>query len=113
MTSATGDIAITGVGGDGSDAFNVGIMLYPGGQVISTGSAKVSLDGTGGAGTLANYGVDLESSAKVSSVDGDISVLGQGGAGVGNYNVGVDLYASSQITATGSEIGRASCRERV
>ncbi len=38
----------------------------------------------------------------MSSVDGNISVVGQGGAGAANYNVGIDLYGSSQITATGS-----------
>jgi filamentous hemagglutinin family protein len=99
ITSDEADITITGTS-VGTNFSNTGVSLVNA-QVTSTGTAKINVTGTGGAGTSFNHGVDLNGwTAKITSVDGDISVMGTGGAG--NNNNGVFLLGKAQITSTGT-----------
>ncbi len=106
VTSVAGDIAITGVGGNGSSDSNFGVYVT-GIETISsagTGSdaAKITITGTGGAGTDYNYGVLLSgSTTDVTSVEGDITITGAGGAGTGTFNLGV-IFLGSQVSSTGT-----------
>ena len=99
VTSSTGNIVITGIGGNGSGPFNDGIFMN-GGTVSSTGSATVTLDGTAGTGMNDVKGVWILNSS-VASVDGDIQITGVGG-GTGNDNHGVKLSLGGLVQSTGS-----------
>ena len=110
VRSAAGNISVTGQGGgNGTDAFNVGVYVDSGGLITSTGSAKtdaatITIDGTGGDGTLANHGVLIQRlGARVSSVAGDISVTAQGGGnGTANSNAGLVQTLGGIIESTGT-----------
>lgn len=104
--ASTGSVSLVGQGGSGTGASNIGILLQSASRVRSTGSsaATVSLDGTGGGavGSSTNYGVLIDNTnSKVSSIDGDITVVGQGG-GQGGTAVGVYLNDNAQIESTGN-----------
>ena len=71
-----------------------------GAAVTSTGSATVTLNGTGGAGTDDNYGVYLNG-AGITSATGAIFITGQG-AGSSSFNYGILMNNSAAVTSTGS-----------
>ena len=105
ITSATGAINVTGVGGAGSSTFNPGVLLEAGSKITSTGTgaAGITIDGTGGAGGGTDVGVQLQSTGTlVSTVDGNISITGQGGAGGGNSNRGIVVQTGAVVQSTGS-----------
>jgi RHS repeat-associated protein len=113
VTSVDGDIQITGQGGDGSSSFNPGVRISFGGIVSSTGTgsdaARITIDGTGGAGTANNYGVWMNvSGTRVTSVAGDIQITGQGGAGSGFANYGVRLSDRGLVSSTGTGAAAAT-----
>ncbi|MCI0684277.1 MAG: autotransporter-associated beta strand repeat-containing protein [Gemmataceae bacterium] len=94
VTSATGDIQITGV----ATGFGQGVWINFGGIVSSTGTAKINIDGTGGP---AYAGVEI-TRALVTSVDGAIDITGAGGNGVGfAFEVGVYIHFLGSVTSTG------------
>src|SRR5262249_22732115 len=96
-------IQITGQGGQGTGSLNTGVSVFGGGQVTSTGSAAITLDGTGGSGTDSNRGVNVEGAGSlVTSATGDIQITGQGGQGTGTFNFGVTVVFGGQVTSTGS-----------
>ena len=98
VSSATGDILLTGQAGD--VAGHAGI-LDNGSQIASTGAATVTLDGTGGAGD--NDGVVLQSNgAVVTSAGGAIYLTGQGGNGTGGGEIGIAMFVGGQITSPAS-----------
>jgi len=106
VTSVDGDISITGQG-SGSGSSNNGIIIFNDADITSTGTgasaATVTLVGTGGNGTATNYGVILQHTGTLlSSVDGDISITGQGGHGSGNGNHGIYLLNGPDIVSTGA-----------
>src|SRR5690606_13805042 len=100
-------------GGNGTSFGNIGIYQENGAKVTSMGmgvdAATITLDGTGGVGTSGNHGVLLSgASTDVSSIDGDISVTGQGGMGSSNLNHGVTLQNGAAITSTGGGASAAT-----
>ncbi|MCP4168260.1 MAG: hypothetical protein GY759_20535, partial [Chloroflexi bacterium] len=94
ITSTNGDISLTGHGGD-SGSKNIGVWLRTGTTIESTGTginaATITIEGTGGDGTSNNDGVLIEPNSIVSSVDGDIHIVGNGGNGSSSLNYGVQM----------------------
>jgi len=106
INTGAGDIYIRGVGEDTADN-NYGIYLYNG-STLSTTSGAIMLNGTGGAGTDNNYGVFItDSSTRIESTDGNISITGTGGGGglIGNdNNYGVYIHSGADIVSNSSAI---------
>lgn len=115
IESVAGDIVIKGEGGDGTDRFNVGVVINNG-RVNSTGATKddaaeISIEGTGGKGTTINHGVVIQSlstapGSLVTSVAGDIKITGHGGQGVqsGVILTGLGLYSTGTTKADAAAI---------
>ena len=102
-STGSGPILVEGRGGN--SASNYGINVNAG--TISGGLAgsTVTVHGTGGTGAVANErGVTITGAAgAITSLGGDVIVIGQGGGGgTGSFSYGVDVRASSSITAGGS-----------
>ncbi|MCL4207254.1 MAG: autotransporter-associated beta strand repeat-containing protein [Pirellulaceae bacterium] len=105
QTTGSGNIALAGFGGD-AGADNIGIHLHSGTSVRSTASGSnagtVSLSGFGGTGTNFNRGIVVEgTTTQVTSVDGDIAILGLGGTGTGDGMHGIDLRGQVISSGTG------------
>ncbi|QDU10366.1 beta strand repeat-containing protein [Gimesia aquarii] len=106
QSTGTGDISLLATGGN-----QTGIYLHSGTTVSSTASGAfagtITIEGTAGTASIEQHGI-LLISASVSSVDGNISLTGQGGGdGTGNNNVGLYLDTSS-ITSTGTGVNAAT-----
>lgn len=104
QTTGTGDISLTGAGGDGTHSYHYGFQATNS-TISSTGTgadaARITIDGTGGEGISNNIGVIL-SHTVITSVDGAISVTGQGGGdGSGNRNIGFQSSGTT-ISSTGT-----------
>lgn len=127
VTSADGDISITGQGGSAGTAEsngNQGVAVGSGAVISSTGmdsadgtAALITIHGTGGAGDNRNFGVSiLSTDTEVTSVDGDISITGIGGADLdtdaggpdvangGDDNTGVLISLNAVISSTGVDV---------
>jgi murein DD-endopeptidase MepM/ murein hydrolase activator NlpD len=110
VQSDSGEIRITGYGGNGSTTLNRGIAIINGGQIKSVGTgssaANIKLTGVGGTGTDSCYGVEVYSSSGiVSSVDGDITLIGSGGAlATGSFEYGVFVGGAARVISTGTGI---------
>jgi hypothetical protein len=107
ISSIDGDIQIIGQGGNGSSQSNVGVHVFFGGRVESTGTGSgagtITITGTGGTGTQANQGVSVaQAGATVSSIDGNIQISGQGGSGSTAGSDGVDISSSGRVESTGT-----------
>ena len=107
VTSARGDISIIGRGAAGTDPVNTtnaGVWIRSSAVVESTATsgtaAKITIEGTGGAGSGGNFGFWINSSAQIISALGDISVEGQAGTGTADTNVGIWLQLGSSIVST-------------
>ncbi|MEM9366352.1 MAG: cadherin domain-containing protein [Planctomycetota bacterium] len=78
IASVSGDISISGQGGDAVGRINRGVYIREA-EIVSTGlgsdAALISIDGVGVAGD----GVDLFNGTRLSSRDGDIAIAGQAG----------------------------------
>ncbi|WP_197998444.1 tandem-95 repeat protein, partial [Gimesia aquarii] len=108
QTTGTGNISLTGLSRDDSGAgFQYGVSLHSNTLVSSTSTGMITVDGTGGNGTLYNYGINV-SSAEISSVNGNISLTGQGGDGTGISNLGIMIDSGSLISSTGTGINAAT-----
>ncbi|MCO6459520.1 MAG: Ig-like domain repeat protein [Pirellulaceae bacterium] len=107
VTSQDGDIQVTGDGGTGSGNLHHGVILINGARLESTGTATITIDGTGGQGNNANHGIVVESST-VRSASGPIGMTGQGGSGPGNNQIGVLLINGGLVDSTGAGAGAAS-----
>ncbi len=109
IRSVEGTISLTGGGGTGSDGFHRGIFLLAGGHIESTGTgsnaANITLDGTGGVGNGdGSRGIQMQTAATtISTVDGDVRVIGNGGSGTG-FNQGIMQFGGT-ITSTGTTAG--------
>jgi hypothetical protein len=104
QTAGTGDLSLTGKGGnDAATGTHIGVNL-DGAAVSSTGTGAsagtITLNGSGGEGTNNNYGLALTNSAAISSVDAAIALTGQGGNGTGNANHGIYVN-NATVSATG------------
>lgn len=104
LVSSMGDVAVTGIGGDGSGASNLGIRTRIS-TIESTGTgadaATILLDGTG-AGQDQGVGLVVNEGAIIRSVDGDVTMNGVGGNGSGGSNRGFDLFGFGRIESTGT-----------
>ncbi len=107
VTTGTGNVNLTGWGGDGASiAGNHGIRVQAGGVVQSTGTAKINIFGTGGgsAATSDDVGVEVSGNGLVTSLNGDITIVGQAGVGGGDFGLvlGSNPEGSGNITSTGT-----------
>ncbi|MBF8263864.1 MAG: hypothetical protein HW387_1529, partial [Parachlamydiales bacterium] len=109
IASTQGAIIFNGRGGNTSTS-NIGVQINAGAIIQSTGAgasaATISITGHGGTINSANnYGVEITGAlAKITSVDGAISVTGIGHAtsGTGNsFNHGIYIHVGGSITSTG------------
>jgi hypothetical protein len=115
VCSINGDIQITGNSGGDDD----GVEVNNGAQVISTGAgpnaATITISGMGGSGTT-DYGVELAGAGTlVSSVGGNISIIGTSPGGDGTYVANAAVVNSigtgpgaAQIEITGTGGGVSS-----
>ncbi len=103
VKSAAGNIQITGVS-QATRYSNYGVNITAAAKVAATGTAGVTISGTGAAGTTSNEGVIIFSpNTSVTAVDGDISIIGQGGSSiVGGVNNGITLYLAAYVQSFGS-----------
>jgi hypothetical protein len=106
QTTGTGNISLTGKGGNGSFAIMFGVYLLNGTSVSSTATGTsagtITIDGTGGNGTTNNHGVYIRlNTTDVTSVDGAIQITGIGN-GSGSGGIGVFLDAIETIASTGT-----------
>lgn len=103
VSQGSGDITITGHGGNNSGADrNRGVFIF-GGQIESQGTGAITINGTAGdSGTTNNVGVSIENNAHVTSVAGAISVTGTGGTASQDSNIGIVVVSGGSIAATGS-----------
>ncbi|WP_157474226.1 hypothetical protein [Leucothrix mucor] len=105
-----GNVTVVGVaGGNGLGDSNFGVSLSGttaggGGQIISHGSAKLYVVGTGGSGVNSNGGVQIASGeSKISSTAGNIEVVGvASNDSVGEANAGVLIQTGGKIESNGS-----------
>ena len=107
ITSADGDIELTGQGGMASGGGNKGIVLWLDPTVTSTGiggsAGNITLTGTGGDGTVNIHGIHLTARPRISTVDGDILLDGAGGGLSGfSGNYGIYLENATRVESTGA-----------
>ena len=112
ISSAYGDIQLTGQGTDGTGAGNVGFMVFNGSEINSTGTgadaATITIEGTAGASTFLGYGAMFHGgTAGVNSIDGNISITGQGYTGAGSTHLGVTMFDTA-ITSSGTGANAAT-----
>ncbi|MFZ5807160.1 MAG: beta strand repeat-containing protein [Verrucomicrobiota bacterium] len=106
VSSVNGNITIYGTGAN-TGKRNYGVYMINGGQIMSTGvgatAANITIRGTGGNGTSENFGVSIMGlNSKISTIDGDISITGQGGNGSGDLNDGIRMHNSAFVESTGT-----------
>lgn len=109
LSSHSGNVLITGQGGDGTGNANEGVSLTAGSSVSSTGTglgaALVTVSGRGGHGESqsGNSGVALAGASQLRTIEGDIQLLGIGG-GSEHLNLGIGLSGGSIIESTGTGV---------
>lgn len=107
QTTGTGNLSLTGRGGDDAAGSQHGVWIRSGGQVQPTatsGSGNVLVTGFGGASTgNSNYGVHiLGTTSRITSGGGDVLVNGTGGGtGASGANHGA-YVVSGQVTSGGT-----------
>ena len=108
ISSTNGPILLQGRGNTGTTATH-GIYVHFGSTIQSIGSgpnaATITLQGTTGATASNAYGVWLrETGTRVTSQDGDIRIVGQGGGAAASYsrNFGVFVDSPTVIESTGT-----------
>jgi filamentous hemagglutinin family protein len=101
LVASGGDIDIRGESSTSQGTDNIGLVLIGGANVQANGTGKITLTGTGGAGTDWNGGVWLAGAGTmVSSVDGNIDISGTA-AGSGDYNLGIELSGGARVRSLG------------
>ena len=109
ITSVAGAIEIIGEGNrrDQAEQSNTGVVVAAGGSIRSTGvgpnAGTIRVRGTGGAGTSFNDAVLVTNSGtKITSVDGDIDIVGFGSSNVTEVNnTGVEIRSGAIVESTG------------
>ncbi|MFM9959810.1 MAG: beta strand repeat-containing protein, partial [Planctomycetaceae bacterium] len=101
QTDGTGNIVLTGSGGDDTGTTNhYGVDVEATGMVKSTASGAtagtISIVGAGGVATNGSEGLHSHSGSLISTVDGDVSLTGNGSAN------GNGLRLEGPVTATGT-----------
>ncbi len=104
VETVTGEIDIDGEGGlqrSNTDE-NTGVQISGTVQATGTGGA-VDIYGSAGTSHLNNYGIHLNSSGSVTSVDGAIVMEGQGGGGArANTNSNHGIFVEGAVNSSGS-----------
>ncbi|MFO0977379.1 MAG: PKD domain-containing protein [Planctomycetaceae bacterium] len=112
VRSTLGDILIQGQGGignttgvSGANLSNFGVRVEGGAIVQSLGSAKLTIEGTGGSGNNNNTGVSIsDSGSLVSVVNSQLSITGNGGVGAinagssPNNSYGIEVVNSGRLS---------------
>jgi hypothetical protein len=104
ISSTGGDIQVSGTGGAGSDTINIGVDIIAGSSVQASGSASLTINGTGGTGTQGQFGIAIDGiGTKVTVTSGKLTINGTGGAGTRD-NFGVILDHSALVSSSGGAI---------
>ena len=104
QATGTGVVSVTGKGGD-MGMRNVGVRLQNGGDIIGGTTGTMTVNGTGGPGSvIANEGVRLDGDGvSITSRGANVSVTGVGNAsGTAGFNFGVNVYSGALLSAGGS-----------
>ncbi len=104
ITSNQGDISIVGRGG-GTGNFSTGVSVANQARVESTGTgtgaARIGIQGFGASGSQSNRGIQFSGTTpQLSTIDGDVNLLGFGGNSPGGFNEGI-IFFSGSITSSG------------
>jgi hypothetical protein len=103
ISSAGGNVVITGTGGGvGSSSGSPGILMNSGGVFSAGGNGTVTVTGTGAAMPGTNFGISIANDATITSNNGNVLVTGFGGGSTGSNNYGVYLWSGGIITAGGT-----------
>jgi hypothetical protein len=113
-STGSGNITVTGDGG-GTGSYNQGIFVGDNAIVRSTGTGggagTVNLNGKGSINSTGeqNDGVRIEGAAKVSTIDGAITITGTAtnanSSGVSVYGATIAATGSATVTVTGTSSG--------
>jgi filamentous hemagglutinin family protein len=107
ITSNTGVIEVTGIGGGSLGNGNFGIHQLNGAEV-QTNSGNITYDGKGADAGSTNHGVVLAgTNTKITSDTGAISITGQG-QGNGNSNFGIYQFNGAQVSTTTNISGKGN-----
>ncbi|MEQ9355494.1 CHAT domain-containing protein [Coleofasciculus chthonoplastes] len=107
VSSENGTIHLIGTGGSGENGLNSGVDIgNQGGIVQSTGTGTIIVEGTGGKAEEdafeGSQGIRIDQASSISTKDGDIQLIGEGGTGSNRFNHGVEVYRSSTVEVTGT-----------
>ena len=108
-TTGLGNILITGFGGDdGLTSNHDGVHLHTGTTISSTSTGAsagtITINGTGGTGLADNTGVRIENaSTNVTSVDGNIQIVGNTTTGDG-----IQIVDQGVVLSTGTGVNAAT-----
>lgn len=131
ITSSGGAVSVNGTGGGSSNSNNnYGVNVTAGGKITAGLAGAVNVDGTGGSTAgMNNYGVFVGEffNSQISSTDGPINVIGQGGNGApdillennGNISTssttaGITLQSTTNGTypsTTGTDVSTAATQK--
>ena len=116
ITSATGAIVVEGNRAGGAilttGDFNIGVGLYNGAIVESTGAgagaATISISGKGGPSGVAGRGIEIATATTlVTAVDGSLTLIGDGASGAGSNHQGIIIF-DGIVSSTGSGANAAT-----
>ena len=102
--TGTGNLVISGTGGNGSGAgnSNYGVYVTTGATGLRTNTGNMTITGTGSnASGGSNAGMIL---GFLSTSGGNVSLTGTGGASTGNSNYGVSIHGSIGVGGTAATV---------
>jgi filamentous hemagglutinin family protein len=105
LQTTTGDITLTGTGGDGTNSNN-GIYLTDAGTEVTSVDGDIALTGTGGNGSAGGFNIGIlgQINATIASTGtGTITLTGHG-HGAGDWNDGLELYDGFAIASVDGDI---------
>jgi len=104
ITSGDGLINLTGTS-TGPGSSNYGVLVVLGGTVTSTGTASITLNGTGSTvGSTGGEGLRIQSvGSAVTSNSGNINFTGVGG-NAGSSNIGIHLVDQAVVSSTSGTV---------
>lgn len=116
ILSVGGDVTVKGLaGGSGASGSNMGVNLFSGGFIESTGNGNITVEGTGGRGSQGNLrGVNVQTGGGIQALGtGDVTVKGTATKSTGNFNIGVAVFAGIEsnggdVTVTGFGAGEGA-----